>query len=61
MNASSSVGRRSSRAIRIPSATPSRTAITSIPSIRSPEMPYPFAFFERSVWAEWRSTEVPIP
>ena len=28
------VGRRSSRAWRIPSATPSRTAITSIPSIR---------------------------
>ena len=61
MNASTIVGRRSSRAILMCSATVSRIASTSMPSARTPGTPMPSAFLEKSVTAEWRSTEVPMP
>ena len=32
-----------------------------MPSQRSPGTPKPSAFFDRSVTAEWRSSDVPIP
>ena len=52
---------RSSRAQRTASAITASVSSTSIPSHWLPGTPKPSAFFDRSVTAEWRSSDVPMP
>ena len=61
MTASTSVGRRSSRATRSASDTTAWVSTTSIPSQRRPGTPNDSPLRWRSVTAEWRSSAVPMP
>ena len=61
MTASTSVGRRSSRATRSASAITACVSTTSMPSHRMPGTPKDSPLVRRSVTAEWRSSAVPIP
>ena len=61
VTASTSCGLRSSRAQRTASAITASVSSTSMPSHWLPGTPNPSAFFERSVTAECRSSDVPIP